>query len=705
MKLLMFFIIALATGQRSSYIQSIVNQIKSFPRHKSVSPSFNGERKYEVIGTGKLPLQSDVGISESESVLRNLNNMNKSPRINKALTGRISRLDTFSDDTTNSDTEVYKKDSSVFFLDKTSMLTQSTNTNIATEQHSDEEQLLSQGSHSISRSSVRRKFHDKQRHRNPNNAFRVRPNIGNLMSKFFTKDKRPRRKQNYQKKRPQSNHDHYDENGEIGQVEVEDFSAFEDNKQHQVPGRKIPRTRGEQMYKRSKRKQGSSPLKVNNPFKNLQVRSPLKHRKRNKNVRFRPPAKTFNGFEPYFKGSLSYDEAEREQERVQHNPVIATQDYEEIQPIGSSQGKRPTRFGPGRPRQQRPISLEGANSYPHAEEGPAFGHPQGNSNPFDHGNPSRPLLYGPPQGKIPERFTADQPRRQRPSHQAPSDILPFSEEIPSFGPEQDRPIGFRPDRPKRQRPHLINDEKEQDIFGLNLRGNSFQAPIFKDAPNDNMGFFSDVQENFPDIEAFGIGWDSQKVRRKREALGNPIYYAPQRRRPRRGQRPRQTTRQASRRQGPGGFWDDEDFDAEFFNGGSPQAFNPFNAFPQQEENIFKKQFSTPIERPRGLRTVRKPNAKPKITPKKYNSDRYTTSTGNSFQSIEDNSILGSGNFEILKGGTFYDEDDYRRPYSNNRPAQPYKYYGNNDIFHNFRDFADIKDDNRQKGYQEGFYYR
>ena len=30
-----------------------------------------------------------------------------------------------------------------------------------------------------------------------------------------------------------------------------------------------------------------------------------------------------------------------------------------------------------------------------------------------------------------------------------------------------------------------------------------------------------------------------------------------------------------------------------------------------------------------------------------------------FPSPEDNAILGSGNFEILKGGTFYDENDFR----------------------------------------------
>ena len=43
-------------------------------------------------------------------------------------------------------------------------------------------------------------------------------------------------------------------------------------------------------------------------------------------------------------------------------------------------------------------------------------------------------------------------------------------------------------------------------------------------------------------------------------------------------------------------------------------------------------------------------------------ERYSVSD-NSFNSLEqDNSILGSGNFEILKGGTFYDKDDYLRPF-------------------------------------------
>ena len=88
--------------------------------------------------------------------------------------------------------------------------------------------------------------------------------------------------------------------------------------------------------------------------------------------------------------------------------------------------------------------------------------------------------------------------------------------------------------------------------------------------------------------------------------------------------------------------------------------------------------------------------------------------------IVDNSILGSGNFEILKGGTFYDKNDYRQYrwwqvletnpaqtenffFSHNTRPQGYG-YGQNDIFHNFRDFADIKKENSRPGNRYNSYY-
>ena len=45
-------------------------------------------------------------------------------------------------------------------------------------------------------------------------------------------------------------------------------------------------------------------------------------------------------------------------------------------------------------------------------------------------------------------------------------------------------------------------------------------------------------------------------------------------------------------------------------------------------------------------------------------------------------------------------------FSNNKPPSQASYYGDNNIFTNFRDFADIKGDAKQyNGYDEGYYYR
>jgi len=731
MKFVILFMLSVVAGQRKNFIQNLVTQIKNSPRHKSASPSFNGERKFDVIGTGELPLQSDIKVSESGSQFRAIN-INKAPSIDDVITGSIARFETSSDGVTSGETDAAGKDTNLPFLDKAQL----TDSDTMTEHSQDEDQLLSQGSHS----SISRPSGPRKRRRNPNNAFRVRPHIGDLVTKFLNKDKRNRRKPNSQRKRPSRNPDTYNERNELAQVEVEEFFPFEDNQKPLGQERKKHKPRGEQLYNRPKRKQGSSKHKVNKPLKNLPVRRPLKHQNRIRDNNFRPPSKVYHGFAPTFKGSLTYEEAKRQQERetfennvrqnergpypsksakrkpakINHKLVPPS---EEIPNFGPPEEKRPTRFGPDRPRRQRPRPQTGQNINPFAEEHPSFERPQEeNSGRFAPDNPRRPSPFndeispfGPSQGNSHDRFTDDQPRRPRPSHEDQVDILPFSEEIPSFGPGQDRPNRFRPDRPKRQRPRPITEDIEQHKYGLGAPGNSFKEPIFKDAPNDNMGFFNDVQENFPDIGAFGVGWDPQKVRRKRAAIENPFYYKPEPRRPRRGHRPRQAIRQTNRRQGPGGFWDDADFDAEFFNGGSPQAFNSFDAFSQKGENPFKTQFSQPVERPRGLRTARRPNAKPKITPKKYQAGGYSSHSGTSYnqlQSVEDNSILGSGNFEILKGGTFYEEDDYRRPYSNNQAPPPYNYYGNSDIFHNFRDFADIKGDrNNNRAYEEGFYYR
>ena len=223
-------------------------------------------------------------------------------------------------------------------------------------------------------------------------------------------------------------------------------------------------------------------------------------------------------------------------------------------------------------------------------------------------------------------------------------------------------------------------------------------------PEEDLGFFNEV--SFPDIGEFGLGWDPQRVRRrKREAREFPYYYEQQRRPPaprrqrqhggqRQFSRPPPTSH-SNRRKGPGGFWDDPDFDADFFSGGPPQP-NNFDSYSNskyqqqqqqprpQPHSYYPQQQSQPQypETPRAYRPRPQPKPqRPKIKPTRVSHcwllrsvltffsqnifqyvDRYSISE-NSFNSLEqDNSILGSGNFDILKGGTFYDKDDYLRPY-------------------------------------------
>ena len=145
------------------------------------------------------------------------------------------------------------------------------------------------------------------------------------------------------------------------------------------------------------------------------------------------------------------------------------------------------------------------------------------------------------------------------------------------------------------------------------RRNSY-SDGFSDAPSssqseagfDDAGFFSGVQENFPDLSDFGLSWEPKKIRSKRSAPSplaseypipataprsavrtararlprgrsprkNPFYYRDERQN-RRKRVQHQPVQQSSNRrsQGPTGFWDDSDFDSDFFNGGGPSTFS------------------------------------------------------------------------------------------------------------------------------------
>ena len=61
---------------------------------------------------------------------------------------------------------------------------------------------------------------------------------------------------------------------------------------------------------------------------------------------------------------------------------------------------------------------------------------------------------------------------------------------------------------------------------------------------------------------------------------------------------------------------------------------------------------------------------------------------------EQNEVLGSGNFDVIQGGTFYDGQEayYDDEYNDYNRRPPQRYDSENNIENNFRDFADIKND-------------
>ena len=74
---------------------------------------------------------------------------------------------------------------------------------------------------------------------------------------------------------------------------------------------------------------------------------------------------------------------------------------------------------------------------------------------------------------------------------------------------------------------------------------------------------------------------------------------------------------------------------------------------------------------------------------RYGNEFYNTGSDRLYLE-EHNEELGSGNFDVIQGGTFYDAAEYYDEYDYNR--QPQRYDGENNIENNFRDFADIKND-------------
>lgn len=130
------------------------------------------------------------------------------------------------------------------------------------------------------------------------------------------------------------------------------------------------------------------------------------------------------------------------------------------------------------------------------------------------------------------------------------------------------------------------------------------------------------------------------------------------------------------------FWDDSNVDSDdWYNNFPVQDFNQYNSYNdytgQQRRDPYTEQTiqSYPADN-------------------QYYNDPYSTGYGD----IVNNEILGSGNFEVVKGGTFYDQDTYYYSTYNRRPQ-----YGEQ-FFENFRDFADIKQDRYRYNNEAGYDY-
>lgn len=227
------------------------------------------------------------------------------------------------------------------------------------------------------------------------------------------------------------------------------------------------------------------------------------------------------------------------------------------------------------------------------------------------------------------------------------------------------------------------------------------------ANEESDGFFT-MPENFPNLEALGSGFESMKIRNKRSAdpdemLAQERRFLPKLRRHRNlRQEPGVSYGAQARRDDEfglsRGFW--EDVDTEFYPHHTSR--NSFSQRQQSFENNRRNnrnQYDSPSHKrapnysyqsAHGYSSYPSRHREPYPLSSIQSFPKNTGYDRNSYyvQDEKDNEILGSGNFEVIKGGTFFDEDTYHQSSYNRRP-QPSQ---NGNFLENFRDFADIKGD-------------
>lgn len=165
---------------------------------------------------------------------------------------------------------------------------------------------------------------------------------------------------------------------------------------------------------------------------------------------------------------------------------------------------------------------------------------------------------------------------------------------------------------------------------------------------------------------------------------------------RRRRRPLHPSQRSRRRQGEfgfgSGFWNDANIEQDFFSTRNYDNNNHYYPVDPPQTNPY-----SPPNTYNNYNYNRQPaeyRPQPSI-PQNYNDynngynrNAYNVLSATPYLEEPDNDILGSGNFEVISGGTFYDKDTYYDLSYNRRP----NYYSNGDIFENFRDFADIKNE-------------
>ena len=225
------------------------------------------------------------------------------------------------------------------------------------------------------------------------------------------------------------------------------------------------------------------------------------------------------------------------------------------------------------------------------------------------------------------------------------------------------------------------------------------------------GFFN-YPGTFPSLEQLGAGFESQKISRNKRSLEEPLsgsqargplFRIRRRRNNRNGRRNRRNRNENQSRQGFGfqnNFWDDSNVDADDFfttfgnrnrdsgyardTSGYTRGGDSYNRDSYNRDDDVKQYGYSDYYGNGGRSRDAYTEQTIQSYPPASNQNYYDPYQG--YGEVINNEVLGSGNFDVIKGGTYYDEDTYYYSTYNRRPQ-----YGEQ-LFENFRDFADIKND-------------